>query len=312
MAGSSSRILIIGATGYIGRYIANASLASGHPTFLFVRKFSSTSNHVKAKLLESFKISGANILYGSLEDYASLVDAIKKVDVVISAVGGSQQMSQLNIIKAIKEVGTIKRFLPAEFGFEYDQIYGTEMPATTFVEDTVKIRRAIETEGIPYTYIISNCFAWFYVPNLGYLGSIPPPPRDKIVIYGDGNSKASFMKEEDIGTITIKAVDDPRTFNKSLHFMFPANTMSLNELVGLWEKMIGKTLEKVYVPEEGLRKEIAEATSEDVKLDLALYHCILIRGDLRNIKIGPYGVEASQLYPDLKCTTVEEYLIKYV
>ena len=43
-----------------------------------------------------------------MEDHASLVEAIKEVDVVISAVGFFQLMSQLNIIKAIKEVGTIK------------------------------------------------------------------------------------------------------------------------------------------------------------------------------------------------------------
>ena len=54
------------------------------------------------------------------------------------------------------------------------------------------------------------------------------------------------MKDEDVGTITIKAVDDPRNLNKSLHFMFPSSTMSLIELVVLWENMIGKTLEKVY------------------------------------------------------------------
>ena len=36
------------------------------------------------------------------------MEAIKKVDVVISAVKGPQLTDQLNIIKAIKEVGTIK------------------------------------------------------------------------------------------------------------------------------------------------------------------------------------------------------------
>jgi ribosomal protein S25 len=45
---------------------------------------------------------------GSLEDHASLVEAVKKVDVVISTVGSLQIESQVNIIKAIKEVGTIK------------------------------------------------------------------------------------------------------------------------------------------------------------------------------------------------------------
>lgn len=67
---------------------------------------------------------------------------------------------------------------------------------------------------------------------------------------------AIFNKEEDIGTYTIKAVDDPRTLNKILYIRPPANTFSFNELVALWEKKIGKTLEKVYVPEEQLLKNI--------------------------------------------------------
>lgn len=50
-------------------------------------------------------------MQGSLEDQASLVEAIKKVDVVISAVKGPQMGDQLNIIKAIKEVGTIKVYI---------------------------------------------------------------------------------------------------------------------------------------------------------------------------------------------------------
>ena len=66
-----------------------------------------------------------------------------------------------------------------------------------------------------------------------------------------------YVKEEDIGTFTIKAVDDPRTLNKTLYLRLPANTLSFNELVALWEKKIGKTLEKVYVSEEQVVKLIA-------------------------------------------------------
>lgn len=77
MAGSS-RILIVGATGYIGRHIAKASLALGHPTFLLVRESTASYYSDKVQLLESFKASGANIVHGSLENYESLVEAIKK------------------------------------------------------------------------------------------------------------------------------------------------------------------------------------------------------------------------------------------
>lgn len=67
---------------------------------------------------------------------------------------------------------------------------------------------------------------------------------------------AVFNEEHDIGTYTIKAVDDPRTLNKIVYLKPPKNIYSFNELVALWEKKIGKTLEKTYVPEEQLLKQI--------------------------------------------------------
>jgi uncharacterized protein YbjT (DUF2867 family) len=310
MASKSSRILIIGSTGHIGRYIAKASIAFGHPTFLLVRE--STTNSLKsekAKLLESFESAGANILHGSMEDHASLVEAIKKVDVVISAVGIEQLMSQMNIIKAIKEVGTVKRFLPSEYGFDYDRVHAVE-PAKSMFDNIVKVRRAIEAEGIPYTYVTSNCFAGYYLPSLGQLG-IAVPPRDIIVILGDGNTKAIFVKEDDVATFTIRAADDPRALNKSLYLMLPGNNYSINELVSLWEKKIGKALEKLYISEEELLKKIAETPFPN-NLDMALCHSAFVKGDQTKLEIGPAVVEASMLYPDVKYTTVEEYLNQYV
>ena len=67
---------------------------------------------------------------------------------------------------------------------------------------------------------------------------------------------AIFNKEEDIGTYTIRAVDDPRTLNKVLYIRPPRNIYSFNDLVSLWEKKIGKTLEKEYILEDQLLKNI--------------------------------------------------------
>ena len=64
------------------------------------------------------------------------------------------------------------------------------------------------------------------------------------------------MEEENIATYTIKAVEDPRTLNKTLYVRPPANILSFNEIVSIWEKKIGKTLEKTYVPEDQLLKKI--------------------------------------------------------
>lgn len=67
---------------------------------------------------------------------------------------------------------------------------------------------------------------------------------------------AVINEEHDIGTYTIKAVDDPRTLNKTLYIKPPKNTFSFNDLVSLWEKKIGKSLEKTYIPKEQVLKLI--------------------------------------------------------
>lgn len=62
--------------------------------------------------------------------------------------------------------------------------------------------------------------------------------------------KAVFMDEDDIATYTIKSIDDPRTLNKTVYLCAPDNILSQRELVQVWEKLSGKTLEKITVPEQ--------------------------------------------------------------
>ncbi|XP_042488571.1 phenylcoumaran benzylic ether reductase POP1-like [Macadamia integrifolia] len=304
-----SKILIIGGTGYIGKFIVEASAKSGHPTFALIRE-STASDPAKAMLVETSKNSGVTFLYGDLYDHESLVKAIKQVDVVISTVGHAQLADQVKIIAAIKEAGTVKRFFPSEFGNDVDRVHAVE-PAKTAFGIKAQIRRTVEAEGIPYTYVSSNFFAGRFLPNLSQPGATAPP-RDKVVILGDGNPKAIFNKEEDIATYTIKAVDDPRTLNKILYIRSPGNISSFNDLVSLWEKKIGKTLERVYVPEEQLLKNIQEAPVP-VNVILSIGHSVFVKGDHTNFEIeDSFGVEASELYPDVEYTTVDEYLNQFV
>ncbi|KAG6438011.1 hypothetical protein SASPL_102944 [Salvia splendens] len=306
-----SKILIIGGTGYIGKFIVEAAAKSGHPTFALVRD-SSPSDPAKAQLIQGFKDSGVTLLSGDLNDHESLVKAIKQVDVVISTVGQLQLSDQDKIIAAIKEAGNVKRFFPSEFGNDVDRTRAVEPAKSTF-EIKAKIRRAIEAAGIPYTYVSSNYFAGYSLPTLAQPGAwAPPPPKDKVVIYGDGTAKAVFNEEHDIGTYTIKAVDDPRTLNKVLYIKPPKNIYSFNELVALWEKKIGKTLEKEFFPEDQLLKKIEESPIP-VNVILAINHSTFVKGDQTYFTIEPsFGFEASELYPDVKYTTVEEYLDQFV
>ncbi|XP_010526610.1 PREDICTED: isoflavone reductase homolog [Tarenaya hassleriana] len=308
MAGKS-RILFIGGTGYIGKHIVEASARAGHQTLVLVRD-STLSSPSRSTIIDNFKNLGVQFLLGDLFDHENLVNAIKQADVVISTVGHSLLGHQDKIISAIKEAGNVKRFFPSEFGNDVDRVQVVE-PAKSSYTTKARIRRTIEAEGIPYTYVSCNFFADYFLPTLAQPGATSAP-RDKVFVMGDGNQKAVFNKEEDIAAYTIKAVDDPRTLNKILYVRPTVNTYSFNDLVSLWEKKIGKTLERIYIPEEQLLKNIQEA-SPPMNVILSLCHCVLVKGGHTSFAIDPsFGVEASQLYPDVKYTTVDQLLNQYV
>ena len=42
-----------------------------------------------------------------------------------------------------------------------------------------------------------------------------------------------YVKEEDVGTFTIKEIYDPKTLNKTLYLILSMNTPSFDELVAL-------------------------------------------------------------------------------
>lgn len=50
-----------------------------------------------------------------------------------------------------------------------------------------------------------------------------------------------------------------------------------------------------------------------INVMLAINHSVFVNGDQTYFEIEPsFGVEASELYPDVKYTTVEEYLDQFV
>lgn len=109
---AKSKVLVVGGTGYIGRRIVKASLAQGHETYV-LQRLEIGLDIDKLQVLLSFKKQGARLVEGSFSDHRSLVDAVKKVDVVICTMSGVHFRShnillQLKLVEAIKEAGNIK------------------------------------------------------------------------------------------------------------------------------------------------------------------------------------------------------------
>lgn len=50
-----------------------------------------------------------------------------------------------------------------------------------------------------------------------------------------------------------------------------------------------------------------------INVVLAINHSVFVKGDHTNFEIeSSFGVEASELYPDVKYTTVDEFLDQFV
>ncbi|XP_030550840.1 leucoanthocyanidin reductase-like [Rhodamnia argentea] len=300
----SGRVLIIGATGFIGRFITEASIEAGRPTYILVRPGSSSPS--KANAIEILQKKGAIVVHGLIDD-KSLMEAIleeHEIEIVISAVGGEQILDQLSLVEAIKAVRTVKRFLPSEFGHDVDRADPVE-PGLAMYREKRKIRRLIEDHQLPYTYICCNSIAsWPYYDNRH--PSEVLPPLDHFQIYGDGTVKAYFVAGTDIGKFTMKTVDDDRALNKLVHFRPPCNNCNMNELATLWEMKIGRTLPRVTVTEEDLLSVAAENRIPQ-SIVASFTHDIFIKGCQVNFSIdGHNNVDVSSLYPEEPFRTLDE------
>nr|AIU39029.1 leucoanthocyanidin reductase [Narcissus tazetta subsp. chinensis] len=308
--GNSDKVLIIGATGCIGEFIAESSLENGKTTYLLVRPGSSASPS-KDAILKKFTSKGAIIIEGEATDKDLVEKKIREyqIDVVISAIAGHALLEQLSLVEAIKAAGNVKRFLPSEFGHDVDKS-NPEEPAQSFYNIKRKVRRATEDAGIPYTYICCNSIAgWPYFDNIHPCNVCPP--LEQFQIYGDGNQEAYFVAGVDIGKFTIKACFDPRTINKHVHFRPACNKFSLNKMAALWESKIGRTLPRVTITEQDLLT-MAKEYSFPSCVVAALTHDVFIQGCQVNFFIdGVKDLEIGSLYPDSSYKTLDECFNEY-
>ncbi|KAG9454365.1 hypothetical protein H6P81_007269 [Aristolochia fimbriata] len=308
-----SRVLVVGGTGYLGRRIVKASLALGHPTYVLHRPEIGVDID-KLQMLLSFKEQGAHLVEGSFSDHRSLVEAVRKVDVVVCTISGVHIRShhillQLKLVDAIKEAGNVKRFLPSEFGTDPARMPHAIEPGRVTFDDKMVVRKAIEEAGIPFTYVSANCFAGYFVGGLCQPGHITPS-RESVCILGDGNAKAIYVEESDIATYTIKTIDDPRTVNKTIYIRPPENILSQREVVALWEQLIGKELKKTTLSEEEFLA-IIKGEEYAQQVGLGHYYHVCYEGCLANFKVAD-DEDTTKLYPEVNYVRVKDYLKRYL
>ncbi|GLT37996.1 hypothetical protein SLA2020_122740 [Shorea laevis] len=319
MAFEKSKILIFGATGYLGTYLVKASISMGHDTYAYTRPLKPNDNNSsKLQRLREFESMGVtlfqeNIFFnfpiihnGELDDHEKLVSVLRQVEVVISAVPIPQYHKQLNIIQAMKDAGTIKRFVPSEYGNEADRVTAFP-PFEAILSNKRKIRRATEAAGLSYTFISANSFAVYFVNYL-----LHPEEKDhQVIIYGSGEAKAVLNYEEDVATYIVRAATDPRAANRLVIIRPLDNVVSQLDLISSWEKKTGRNIKRFHVPEEEIIKQTETLPSPE-NVPPAILHSIFVKGDQTSFELTEEDLEASELYPEYKHTSVDRLLDVFV
>lgn len=187
-----SKILVFGGTGAIGRYIT-ASLLAAQSSLGQVTLFTSPATaSSKAPLLARWKAGGLKVIEGDLTSAADVQSAYASTgaDTVVSAVGRDVLGSQIELIRLAEESGTVKWFLPSEYGtdIEHGPASANEKPH----QFKLKVRKYIRenVKRVKVTYVVTGPYFDMWVnpiPGLDIAGGFDVANKQaRLIDNGEG------------------------------------------------------------------------------------------------------------------------------
>ncbi|CAG9940415.1 unnamed protein product [Clonostachys rosea f. rosea IK726] len=233
-------ILIIGATGAIGKYITDKIL-DAQPPFPKVSIFTSESTvSKKAEYINQLKSKGAHIITGDVTDLNDVKAAYEGVDTVVSAVGRNVIDQQIELIKLAEESTSVQWFFPSEYGTDIE--YGPESINEKPHQLKLKVRKYIRenVKRLQYTYLVTGP----YVDMFFTLRELAPEAggfdieSKKAVVVDNGEGRIGFTTMPDVGKALVAALRHPEaSFNKALKVQsFVVTPM---QILSEFEKQVG-------------------------------------------------------------------------
>jgi uncharacterized protein YbjT (DUF2867 family) len=308
----SQRVLLVGATGRLGRHFVSALREQDHTVVALARNDSDGTGSDRRRLLESFSQDGVVLVDGNLEDEASLKRACQDADAVVSCIDHRPDhlRLQVNLAKAAARSGSVRRILPSQFGID-SRLYGN----TRVDRGDLKreLQQTFATSGAAVTYVHTNGLASEWVGSLGQLGLSAPPTRE-VEVYGDGIVQFSTVAPEDAARYAVRALADSETVNKHVAIVPPDNLLTQHDLIDLWEDKAGVKLHRLVVSSQVLDERIGSlALNPAQRPQLAMVQLVRAAwidglGDGRRL---PNVLELSQRYSDIRYQSAGEYLSRY-
>ena len=222
------KILLVGATGTLGRQIAKQAIEEGHEVRCFVR------NPRKASFLQEW---GCELTKGNLLNSGDIDYALQDIEVVIDSATGRPEDSKsiyetdwdgkLNLFNAC-ESKKIKRVI-------FLSILLTEKFRNVPLMD-VKYCTEKLLEKSNFDYTIFKCAAFMQ----GVISQFAIPVLDSQAVWMSGTpTKIAYMNTQDMAKIIVSSINKPKSYKLSLPLVGP-RAWDSDEVISLCEKYSNK------------------------------------------------------------------------
>lgn len=286
-------ILVAGSTGHVGRQVVDRLRAAGKPVRAMVRAGADSAR------TQPLTEAGATLAEADLKDPSSVRRACEGVRTVVSTASATisrgegdsidtvDRQGQLRLVDAARDAG-VQHFIYVSFS---GNIRG-DFPLN---EAKRTVERHLRESGAPYTIVRPSYFMEVWLsPHAGF-----DPVGGTVRIYGSGDSPVSVISAGDVARYVAGCVDNPAVRNEVIELGGP-EPISWNAIVGLFERALGRRVERQHVPEEALEQQMTTAP-EPLQRTLAGLALTVARGDAIDARPALAKV-------DIELTPVQEYV----
>ena len=240
---NESRVLVVGATGQLGRVIARKLMASGTMVRALARNRDALASLGRA----------AEIAAVDLRDVPRLTDACRGVEQIVATANNNMGKAALspsridlsgyqNLCAAARNTGVRRLIYVSYRGVAQDapvDIFRIKW----YIED------AIRRSGVPHVMLRPTAFMDIWIDQI-----VAKSIRDKGVamIFGDGTSVANYIAVDDVAEFAVKILARPEIVNEAVDAGGPSN-LSQNDLATLVERRLQSSGKRRHIPVAALR-----------------------------------------------------------
>ncbi len=228
-----NRILLAGATGYLGRYIAKELLKRSYPLRVLARN---------PEKLKQNNIKITEIFQAEINQPDAIKGCCKDIDVVISTIGITRQkdgltymdvdyQANMNLLQEAKQNG-VKKFIFI----------------SVLNGDNLRNLKICDAKELFVEHLIESELAYCIIRPNGFFSDMTEfytmAKKGRIYLFGDGELRTNPIHGEDLAIVCVDAIDKP---DKEIKVGGP-ETKTHNEIAAIAFEALGTKPKITHIP----------------------------------------------------------------